>query len=56
LKSIAYQEQPTIPDDMRIRMACVSIPVMTLMQTERAFTKWLRLYMHMRGRQFEHYR
>jgi len=36
LKSIVYQEQPTILDDMRIRMACAS---MTLMQAERAFTE-----------------
>jgi len=30
----------------RIRMACAIIPVMTLMQTERAFTDWLRLCTH----------
>jgi len=58
LKSIVYQKQPTTPDDIRtqIRMACTSIPVMTLMQAERAFTEQLRLCMHMRGCQFEHYR
>jgi len=50
-----YQDQPiTTSDDMRtqIRMACASISVITLMQAERAFTKWLRLCMHMRGHQF----
>jgi len=58
LKSIVYQEQPTTPDDMRMRikMACANIPVMTLMQAERAFTEWLILCMHIQERQFEHYR
>jgi len=37
-------------------MACASIPVITLMQVERAFSERLRLYMHMWGRQFEHYK
>jgi len=37
-------------------MICASIDtVMTLMQTERAFTEF-KLCMHMRGHQFEHYR
>jgi len=45
LKSIVYQEHLTTPNDMRtrIRMTCANIPVMTLMQAERAFTGWLRL-------------
>jgi len=56
LKSIVYQEQSTTPDDMRTRMDCASIPVMTLMQAERAFTERLRLCMHMRRCKFEHYK
>jgi len=35
-------------------MVCASIPVLTLMQTERAFLEQLRLCM--RERQFEHFR
>jgi len=58
LESIVYQEQPTTPDDMRtrIRRLVQVVPVMTLMQAERAFTERLRLYMHMRECQCEYYR
>jgi len=58
LESIVYQEQSTTPNDMRmgIRIACATIPVITLMQAERAFTERFRLCMHMRGCQFKYYR